>query len=91
MPQDSGKRTGNLRRLRRHNRQVQRIFYTSALISTQRSPASRNFYDHKRAEGNRRGQAVLALARRRVNVMWALLRDHRPYEEIPKMIRSAAA
>jgi len=91
MPRDSGKRNGNLHRPRRYNRQLQRDFNTSALISLQRSPASRTFYDRKRAEGDRHGQAVLALARRRVNVMWALLRDHRPYEETPSKIRSAAA
>ncbi|MGW9029153.1 IS110 family transposase, partial [Streptomyces sp. NPDC055722] len=41
------------------------------------------FYDRKRAEGKRHTQAVLALARRRVNVLWALLRDGRCYESIP--------
>ena len=65
---DSERRTGNLHRPRRYNRQLQRVFYTSALISIQRSPASKNFYDRKRAEGKRHGQAVLTLARRRINV-----------------------
>jgi hypothetical protein len=51
------------------------------LISIQRSPASRAYYDRKRAEGRRHSQAVLALARRRVNVLWAMLRDGQPYEE----------
>ena len=63
-PRDSGRRTGNLHRPKRHNRQLQRVFYTSALISIQRSPASKTYYDRKRAEGKRHGQAVLALARR---------------------------
>jgi hypothetical protein len=35
---------------------------------------SRRFHARKRAEGKRHTQAVLALARRRVNVLWALLR-----------------
>ena len=46
-PRDSGRRTGNLHRPRRYNRQLQRVFYTSAMISIQRSPASRAFYDRK--------------------------------------------
>jgi transposase len=62
-PRDSGRRTGNLHRPKRYNRQLQRVFYTSALISIQRSPASRAYYDRKRAEGKRHSQAVLALAR----------------------------
>ncbi|MET8911007.1 IS110 family transposase [Micromonospora sp. NPDC004551] len=80
-PRDSGRRVGNLHRPKRYNRQLQRVFYTSALISIQRSPASKAFYERKRAQGKRHGQAVLALARRRVNVLWAMLRDDRPYEE----------
>jgi len=36
-PRDSGSRVGNLHRPRRYNRQLQRVFYTSALISIQRS------------------------------------------------------
>jgi transposase len=80
-PRDSGRRTGNLHRPKRYNRQLQRVFYTSALISIQRSPASRAYYDRKRAEGKRHSQAVLALARRRVNVLWAMPRDDRIYQE----------
>jgi hypothetical protein len=57
------------------------VFYTSALISIQRSPASRTYYQRKRAEGKRHRQAVLALARRRVNVLYAMLRDRHLYEE----------
>jgi transposase len=82
-PHDSGYRTGNLHRPQRYNRQLQRVFYTSAMISIQHSPASKAYYDRKRAQGKRHTQAVLALARRRVNVLWAMLRDHRPYQEQP--------
>jgi transposase len=89
-PYDSGYRTGNLHRPQRYNRQLQRVFYTSAMISIQHSPASRAFYDGKRAQGKRHTQAVLALARRRVNVLWAMLRDHRPYQE-QRQLRVLAA
>ena len=82
-PHDSGYRTGNLHRPQRYNRQLQRVFYTSAMISIQHSPASKAYYNGKRAQGKRHTQAVLALARRRVNVLWAMLRDHRPYQEQP--------
>jgi hypothetical protein len=53
------------------------------MISIACCPESRRFYDRKRAEGKRHTQAVLALARRRVNVLWALLRDNRPYQAPP--------
>ncbi|MEV0641052.1 hypothetical protein AB0I77_40265 [Streptomyces sp. NPDC050619] len=40
-----------------------------ALVNIRSDPHSRRFYDRKRAEGKRHVQAVLALARRRVNVL----------------------
>ena len=55
----------------------------SALISIQHNTAFRAFYDRKRAEGKRHTQAVMALARRRVNVLWAMLRDQQRYTEAP--------
>jgi len=72
------------------NRELQRVFYTSALIRIQRRPASMTFYDRKRAEGKRHGQAALALTRRRVNVLWAMLRDQQPYTESPAKLGLAA-
>jgi hypothetical protein len=75
--------TGNLHRPQRYNRQLQRVFYTSAMISIQRSPASKAHYDGRRAHGKWHTQAVLALTRRRVNMLWAMPRDRRPYQEQP--------
>lgn len=79
-PWDSGRIRGNLHRPVRYHRGLQRVFYTSALISIRSCTESRRFYDRKRAEGKRHIQAVMALARRRVNVLWALLRDRRTYQ-----------
>ncbi|WP_280873857.1 IS110 family transposase [Streptomyces pseudovenezuelae] len=86
---DSGKVSGNLHRPTRYNRRVQRVFYTSALISIRCCDESRRFYDRKRAEGKRHSQAVMALARRRVNVLWALLRDGRCYQAAPPVTHTA--
>lgn len=89
VPRDSGKISGNLRRPRRYNRRLQRVFYISALFSIRHCDESRRFYERKRAEGKRHIQAVLALARRRVNVLWALLRDGRTYEAVPPTAHTA--
>jgi transposase len=72
---DSGKRTGNDRRMRGGNKVLKRVFYYSAFSSLRSSSESRAFYDRKRREGKRHTQALIALARRRVNVLWAMLRD----------------
>lgn len=81
VPRDSGRISGNLHRPRRFNRRLLRTCYLAALSSLKNSPASRAFYDRKRAEGKSLKQALIALARRRINVIWAMLRDHTPYRE----------
>jgi transposase len=82
---DSGKRVGNRRRMRGGNKTLKRVFYQSAFASLRGCAQSRAFYDRKRAEGKRHTQALIALARRRVNVVWAMLRDGTTFED-----RSAA-
>jgi transposase len=72
---DSGKRVGNHRRMRGGNKVLKRVFYQSAFASLRGSSHSRAFYDRKRREGKKHTQALIALARRRVNVLWAMLRD----------------
>lgn len=88
-PWDSGRIRGNLHRPRRYHRGLNRVFYYSAQISIACCPESRRFYDRKRAEGKHHIQAVLALARRRVNVLWALLRDVRQYQPTPPVTAAA--
>ncbi|RPH65156.1 MAG: IS110 family transposase [Burkholderiales bacterium] len=75
------KQSGKSRRMQRPNggnKGLKRVFYQSAFASLS-SPNSRAFYGRKRSEGKRHHQAVIALARRRVNVLWAVLRDRTPY------------
>lgn len=80
---DSGKRVGNDRRTRGGNKVLKRVFFLSAFSSLRSSPHSRAFYDRKRREGKRHTQALIALARRRVNVLWAMLRDGTTFESPP--------
>jgi transposase len=77
---DSGKRVGNRRRMRGENKTLKRVFYQSAFSSLRGCAESRAFYDRKRAEGKRHTQALITLARRRVNVLWAMLRDGTTFE-----------
>jgi transposase len=80
VPRDSGRISGNLKRPRRYHRRLLRTCYLAAQSAARTDPASRAYYDRKRAEGKHHRQAILALARRRLNVLWAMLRDHMPYE-----------
>lgn len=83
VPRDSGRVSGNLHRPRRYDRRLLRTFYLSAQLSIRHNDQSQVFYNRKRAEGKRHTQAVLALARRRLNVLWAMLRDNAVYQPRP--------
>jgi transposase len=72
--------SSNLKRPRRYHRRLGRTCYLAAQSAARTDPASRAYYERKRAEGKHHRQAVLALARRRLNVLWAMLRDHTPYQ-----------
>lgn len=70
-------------RSRRGNHRLKNAMFLAAFASL-RDPASRAFYDRKRAEGKQHNAAVICLARRRCDVILAMLRSGRPYQaEIP--------
>jgi transposase len=77
---DSGRRTNNLHPPKRYHRSLRRVFYLSALSSLSGPGPNRDYYQRKRAQGRKHQQALMALARRRVDVLWALLRDNRCFE-----------
>lgn len=91
VPKDSGRVTGNWQRPRRYNRTLRRVFYMAALSSLRADGPSRTFYQRKRAEHRIHTQALLALARRLVDVLWALLRDNRTFSPAPPAVTAAAA
>jgi transposase len=88
-PRDSGRVSGNLRRPRRFHRGLLNAMYLSALSSLKSCPASKTYYARKRAEGKGHKQALLALARRRLNVLWAMIRDGACYQAIPPVTAAA--
>lgn len=76
------RQSGKVRFLKRPsggNKGLKRVFYQSAFCSLSH-PDSRAFYDRKRREGKRHHQAVIALARRRINVLWAVLQSRTPFQ-----------
>jgi transposase len=83
VPNDSGRRTGNLHKPRRYSRPLRHVLYLSAQTSMTRDGPSRDYYLKKRGTGRTHQQAVIALARRRLDILWALLRDNRTYAADP--------
>ncbi|MGA4846656.1 IS110 family transposase [Streptomyces sp. G5(2025)] len=89
VPRDSGRVSGNMRRPRRYHRGLLRAFYLSAMASLRTCSASQAYYGRKRNEGKGHKQALLALARRRANVLWAMIRDGECYQVLPTVTMAA--
>ena len=77
VPNDSGRRVGNLHRPRRYSRTLRHVLYLAAFSSLRTDGPNKTYYDKKRAAGRTHKQALIALSRRRCDVLWALLRDGR--------------
>ena len=73
-------RSHTLRRARRGDRDLKRVLYLSAFSACASHPESRAYYDRKRREGKHHAQALIALARQRTNVLWAMLAHDRTYD-----------
>jgi transposase len=88
---DSGKRIGRQHTPKRYSRRLRRVMYMSALTAIRCDPHSKTYYQRKRAEGKRAIPATICLARRRTNVLYALIRDNRTWQpDSPPTAESAA-
>ncbi|CBT77405.1 MULTISPECIES: IS110-like element ISAar17 family transposase [Glutamicibacter] len=66
------------------NKRLKRALFLSAFASIRFDPASREYYDRKRAQGKRHNQALIALAHRRLTVLFAMIRDGSLYD-VPEL------
>jgi transposase len=72
------------------NRKLKRAFFLAAFAALH-DPASRVYYDRKRAEGKKHNAALICLARRRCDVLFAMLRNHAYYRHPDPNTTQAAA
>src|SRR6266542_3563209 len=90
-PHQSGTSIRGNRVTRFGNHRLKNAFFLAA-FSSLKHPPSRTYYDHKRAQGKRHTQAVLCLARRRVDVLHAMLTRGQPYRApVPSLPTTLAA
>lgn len=66
---------------RRGNSRLRHAMFCSAFACLRSDPQSYAYYCKKRLEGKTFAAAVLALARKRAKVIYAILRDGKPFEE----------
>lgn len=62
------------------NKRLKNALFYSAWVASNHDPISKTYYDRKRAQGKRHNAAVICLARRRCNVIFAMLRDGTYYQ-----------
>ena len=61
------------------NKHLKNAMFMAAFAAL-RDPDSRAYYDRKRAAGKKHNAALICLARRRCDVLYAMLRHHTPYQ-----------
>jgi Transposase IS116/IS110/IS902 family len=88
-PGNAAQDAGNNHRSKRYHRRLRWVFYMAAQTAMMRPGPSRDYCLKKRAEGMHHTQALLALARRRVDVLWAMLRDKRPFTPVTPATQTA--
>ncbi len=62
------------------NKQLKRALFLSAFAALRADPTSRAYYDRKRAEGKKHNAALICLARRRCDVLHAMLKTKTVYQ-----------
>ncbi|MDV2431674.1 IS110 family transposase [Corynebacterium tuberculostearicum] len=63
------------------NKKLKNALWQSSFASIRFHERSRQFYERKRRDGKRHNAAVVALARRRLNVLYAMMRNHECYRD----------
>ncbi len=71
------------------NKHLKRALFLSAFAALRADPVSRAYYDRKRAQGKKHNAALICLARRRCDVLHAMLRTGSHYQ--PPAIESVPA
>lgn len=78
----SGKKASSRRALA-GDKALKRVFFQGAFCAVcLKDPLSKAFYDRKRREGKHHTQALIALARRRVTVLWTMIQRRQTFDPL---------
>lgn len=61
------------------NHRLKNAMFLAAFVASQHDPAARAYYQRKRAEGKKHNAAIICLARKRCNIILAMLKTATPY------------
>ena len=72
--------TNTTRKPRGGNHRLKNAMFTAAFVATQHDPNARAYYQQKRSEGKRHNAAVTCVARKRCDIILAMLKTQTPYQ-----------
>ena len=76
----SGKSINNASASRRGNHRLKNAMFLAAFVASQHDPTARAYYERKRDEGKNHNAAVICVARRRCDLILAMLTTATPYD-----------
>ena len=76
----SGRSLNNTARARTGNHRLKNALFIAAFVAARHDPTARAYYDRKRAEGKKHNAAITCLARRRCDLILAMLKTRTPYQ-----------
>ena len=68
------------RKSRGGNHRLKNAMFQAAFVATQHDPNARAYYQQKRAQGKRHNAAVICVARKRCDIILAMLKTQTPYQ-----------
>jgi transposase len=75
----SGTSLNHTSRARSGNHRLKNAMFIAAFVAAQHDPEARAYYQRKRAEGKKHNAAIICLARRRCDLILAMLKTQTPY------------
>jgi len=77
----SGRSINNTHQARTGNHRLKNALFIAAFVAAQHDPAAKAYYERKRAEGKKHNAAITCLARRRCDLILAMLKTATPYRQ----------
>ena len=76
----SGRSINSASPSRSGNHRLKNAMFLAAFVAAQHDPAARAYYQRKRAEGKKHNAAIICLARKRCDIILAMLKTATPYQ-----------
>lgn len=76
----SGRSLNSASQARSGNHRLKNAMFIAAFVASRHDPSARAYYEQKRAEGKKHNAAIICLARKRCDIILAMLKTATPYQ-----------